>query len=472
MDRKWDYLNEPLVGIIAPAGYGKTEEIAEAVLLCEGKQLILTHTRAGVSVLRNRMRRKQICSGKYEIDTIASFCLKWCKAYPLTAQVEIPEKLSEINYLKIYEGTKKIFSYYWARQVLKQSYSGLFVDEYQDCTESQHDVFMSLENLIPIRIFGDPLQGIFYWVEGDQIVNWNSFSFKVITPLNIPWRWEKTNKNLGKILDDLRTKILCTLDGKPVTINIVDIPGCMTVVNSSQWNNGRFVYNGIKGFDSVVYLSAYKNKQKAFSQHNGGFFQCDERKDLAEAEEIISTIESNVKEKKALVFLESMSDMANGIHSELGSYINNLSKGKSDFSRISKHKELGHLLENICKEDNPKSVLDALRWFANSEDFKIYRNELFYRIGKTYAYMAEEGMTLREAVEALSSQRYFTEKKFNFPRLSSRTVLTKGLEFDCVIIDVRDKMDIRDFYVAMTRAKKHIYIISDKRQLSFSGVQY
>jgi len=42
---------------------------------------------------------------------------------------------------------------------------------------------------------------------------------------------------------------------------------------------------------------------------------------------------------------------------------------------------------------------------------------------------------------AKRNQRYFLEKKFEFPRLSSRTVLTKGLEFDCVIIDVRDEMD-------------------------------
>ena len=98
MEKNWDYLNESLVGIIAPAGYGKTEEIAEAVHACDGKQLILTHTRAGVAALRDRMKRKKVCPDKYEIDTIASFCLKWCKAYPSTAQVQIPKKMNEINY--------------------------------------------------------------------------------------------------------------------------------------------------------------------------------------------------------------------------------------------------------------------------------------------------------------------------------------------------------------------------------------
>lgn len=471
MENTRKYLSESMVGIIAPAGYGKTEEIADAVNSCSEKQLILTHTRVGVAALRSRMKKKQIKNKKFEIDTIASFCLKWCKAYPATAEVQIPDKISEIDYLAIYKGTKKLFSYTWAREVLRQTYSGLFVDEYQDCTESQHAIFMELANLFPVRVFGDPLQGIFYWVKGDKIVNWNLFTFKVITPLTIPRRWEKTNKNLGLLLDDLRKKIITALDGNDVTINIADVRGCMTILNSTQWNNGRFAYK-IKNYEEVVYLSAFPKKQKSFSQHNGGFFQCDEVKDLAEAESLIDGIEVEKKEKKALVLLETLKTMINGIQAELGSYINNLKKGKSDFSRISKHKDLGQLIEAVCVDDTPKSVLEVLCWFWKSTEFKIYRAELFYRIGKIYAYMTEENTTLHETIEALSCQQYFTEKRFSFSHLSSRTVLTKGLEFDCVIIDARDKMDVRDFYVAMTRAKKHIYIISDVSQLSFKGIRY
>ncbi len=292
-----EYLNESMVGIIAPAGYGKTEEIADAVNSCSEKQLILTHTRVGVAALRDRMRKKQIRNEKFKIDTIASFCMKWCKAYPVTAKVQIPDKISEIDYLAIYKGTKKIFSYTWAKEVLRQTYSGLFIDEYQDCTESQHAIFMELENLFPIRVFGDPLQGIFYLVKGDKIVNWNSFSFKVISLLTKPRRWEKTNRALGLLLDNLRKKIITVLDGNNVTINIANVPGCMTILNSTQWNNGRFAYR-IKNYERIVYLSAFPNKQKSFSQHNGGFFQCDEVKDLVETETIIAGIEAEQNEKK------------------------------------------------------------------------------------------------------------------------------------------------------------------------------
>lgn len=37
--------------------------------------------------------------------------------------------------------------------------------------------------------------------------------------------------------------------------------------------------------------------------------------------------------------------------------------------------------------------------------------------------------------------------------LSSRTVLSKGFEFDYFIIDLEKGMTVTDFYVALTRAK-------------------
>lgn len=174
---------------------------------------------------------------------------------------------------------------------------------------------------------------------------------------------------------------------------------------------------------------------------------------------------------KALALLEGLKEAVNGITSEFSSYISNLQKGKSDFSRIMKHKDFGVLLKKVCDDDSPKAVLDILRWLESSQ-LKKYRAEYIYRIEKLYTYISEEGVSIKDAVEKLGNSERFIEKDFAFARLSSRTVLTKGLEFECVIIDIRDKMDVRDFYVAMTRATKYIYVISDNTQLSFKGVLY
>ena len=53
-------------------------------------------------------------------------------------------------------------------------------------------------------------------------------------------------------------------------------------------------------------------------------------------------------------------------------------------------------------------------------------------------------------------------KRFEYKMLSSRTVLSKGLEFDCVIVDLEKGMSVTDYYVSITRAKKQIILISDK----------
>lgn len=60
-------------------------------------------------------------------------------------------------------------------------------------------------------------------------------------------------------------------------------------------------------------------------------------------------------------------------------------------------------------------------------------------------------------------------KYAGFKWLASRTLLSKGLEFDCVIIDlskVNHKENSRysstEMYVAMTRAMKAVYFITDQ----------
>jgi DNA helicase-2/ATP-dependent DNA helicase PcrA len=69
------------VCVTAAAGCGKTEAIVRAVALVEGKQLILTHTNAGVAALRTRLRKYAIPESNYRVDTIDSWLLKYAAAY-------------------------------------------------------------------------------------------------------------------------------------------------------------------------------------------------------------------------------------------------------------------------------------------------------------------------------------------------------------------------------------------------------
>ena len=88
------------------------------------------------------------------------------------------------------------------REILSLSYGGAFVDEYQDCSLDQHDLILGLAEILPCRIVGDPLQGIFDFGY-NQIVDWDQHVYPLFTRLpNLPepWRWKNTNPELGKWL--------------------------------------------------------------------------------------------------------------------------------------------------------------------------------------------------------------------------------------------------------------------------------
>ena len=57
--------------VIAPAGYGKTYTIAEAIAAYRGekKVLVLTHTHAGIASLREKFQQRGLPSNAFHLDT-------------------------------------------------------------------------------------------------------------------------------------------------------------------------------------------------------------------------------------------------------------------------------------------------------------------------------------------------------------------------------------------------------------------
>ncbi len=67
--------------LIAPAGYGKTHTIAECLGYSTGRQLILTHTHAGVASIKEKIKTHSIASNRYNVETISSFAQKYVNAF-------------------------------------------------------------------------------------------------------------------------------------------------------------------------------------------------------------------------------------------------------------------------------------------------------------------------------------------------------------------------------------------------------
>src|SRR6185312_13879352 len=132
--------------MIAPAGFGKTHLIANAVTRHGGyRELILTHTHAGVDVLRKRIKKSQKpASFRCEIDTIAGFALRYTLAFPKSSGQLCPQPKSDAEWKQTYTCCSKLFGLEGLKEILRASYSGVYVDEYQDCSVEQHALISAL----------------------------------------------------------------------------------------------------------------------------------------------------------------------------------------------------------------------------------------------------------------------------------------------------------------------------------------
>ena len=179
--------------VMAPAGHGKTHTIVECLTHAEGNQLILTHTHAGIASIREKIKKVNPDLNNFNVETISGYALKYVLAYYRGGNMPDPSE-SDRYYQFIVEKAAQLFSLPIVKKVIACSYTGVFVDEYQDCSVVQHDMIMALSRILPTYVLGDPLQGIFNF-KGESLVDLENddqmASFvhnKKI--LSIPWRWK------------------------------------------------------------------------------------------------------------------------------------------------------------------------------------------------------------------------------------------------------------------------------------------
>lgn len=108
-----------------------------------------------------------------------------------------------------------------------------------------------------------------------------------------------------------------------------------------------------------------------------------------------------------------------------------------------------------------QAIIDVLHWLRECPGSKIYRRELYREMFRSIAYTKEHKCSLAEAAKQIRLNPGLRKDYSGFKCLSSRTVLSKGLEFDCVLVDMTDPPRAKDFYVALTRARYEVILISN-----------
>lgn len=459
--------------VIAPAGYGKTHLIAMAVKAATKRQLILTHTFAGVNSIRAKMNALGVPASKYQIDTIASWSLRLCLAYPKTSRWKAEHPTSK-QWNKLYECCSGLLGKQFVRRVVAATYAGIYVDEYQDCSDLQHSLVCAFAEFMPCRILGDPMQAIFDFGGGEgKPVDWALSvypTFVCLGQLETPWRWKTAgDQNLGAWLKKARE----TLEqGQKIDL-LNGLPACVKRAHTTPEFLASKQYSSLIGLlghnDSVIALyggdQQSKNKTHLLARTMGGRFSSIEE---VEGKDLHSFVKKLVSAKTTqrgfLLALEFAKKCFTGVGDILTAGTKRGEVAKQ--SKGTKYPLVLHAANAYLKEPTSahlKAFFLALK--ANPET-AAYRRDLLYRfLNVLRIHIDGGGATLTEAANLYQRDMRHTGRPISHRKLIGTTLLVKGLEYDHAVILDADTLDAKDLYVAMTRGAKTLTIVGEQRHL-------
>lgn len=455
--------------LIAAAGCGKTQAIACAVAESVGeRQLILTHTHAGVHSLRKRLRLLGVPRKQYEVETIAGWSLRLALAYPVRSGFGNPKPQTSAEWTQLYVGATQLLSLPFMQDVIQATYAGVYVDEYQDCTQTQHRLILALAQLLPCRVLGDPLQGIFGFGH-DTIIDWDADvrgEFEELSStLDTPWRWQAHNQGLGEWLSEVRALIEA---GRPIDLERAPVQW----LKSTQDNQRNVCFGKIGAAGTVIAIHPENHHangcHKLASQLRGNYHSIEEM----EAKALMKwarQIESAHANDRAVATIEFASECLTKVSTELHGIKDKFRSSRAstpDFSRMRKHETIAAALTSVSHSDDLANVVSALQLIGEISGAYLYRADLWFEMLRSIkAYLAGGFSSLPDAAWHVRTQARFSGRG-DFQRIVSRTLLVKGLEFDHAIVLDADSMDAKNLYVALTRGSKSLTVLSQEPVLN------
>jgi DNA helicase-2/ATP-dependent DNA helicase PcrA len=459
--------------VVAPAGFGKTHLISASLLHASGRQLVLTHTYAGVNALRRKARRCRVPEGACRIDTIASWALRLCLAYPETSRWSTGRPTRE-QWADLYRACANLLDSEFIRRIIRASYAGLYVDEYQDCSPVQHGLIMKLARDLPCRILGDPLQGIFDF-DGDPI-DWDRDVVGACEPLGVldtPHRWNLAGSpELGGWLREVRTALE---NGHAIDLT-QQLPTGVNVATVNDQGANLLIAQGntCKGFrcdrgESVIAIHKghppYKGKCHSLAKKLGGRFVSIEEIEGKDLFSFLSKIQNaghdQARLKHACEFGEKV---ITGVAASLAA---GTARGEHvDIRDNTRNPAIARAGNAYLANPTSGNLAAFLMEIKAVPDVRVARADLFNRaIGVFRKHAVAPHLTLTEAAEKYQTQFRYRGRPVGRPRLIGTTLLVKGLEFHHAIVLDATSLSRKELYVALTRGAKSLTIISTSTTL-------
>ena len=463
----YEALAEASSGFVeSPAGCGKTEAIVRAVgKYCEGRQLVLTHTHAGVDALRRRFQKLEVPASRYHVDTIAGWSWGWVRKYPDNAgyggSTEFPE------WSDVYPAMSRLLRKSFASRGVLNSYAGVIVDEYQDCTVSMHELIVGLKDLLPCRVLGDDLQGIFDFREKndgeeDKLVSWSAVKRDFgndLGSLNTPYRWiNARNEPLGEWLLEMRSVFRGDDEpdyGDSPSVDVISVTYDdlqKKLYDISNKKKGRICVIGPKS------RSLSPSTTTVLANLNYRILEPQDLRDLREF--IVKLPEEPTGQEGAETAMEFLSKAHGGLSEEKG-FMEKFLKGQPQKPRLPNKKTL-------CEIHGEKPffqrLLAVVEYLEKRESVTCKLRESVSALKCILEEHVESGANLESLyADEIAKRKHRSRDKAY--RCVGSTLLVKGLEFDHAVVirnvgwQKKNWGTYRDLYVALTRGCKSVTLI-------------
>lgn len=455
--------------VTAPAGCGKTQLIASSLLQYSGIKpvLVLTHTNAGVSALRVRLQRGGVSSNKYRLGTIDGFAMRLAVTFPglsrmqaVTLQLNNPS----IDYPTIRLAVARLLHEGHLGEALAATYSRIIVDEYQDCSLTQHAIVNSLAEILPTCVLGDPMQAIFDF-GSNQLVNWSEHvlgGFPSIGELHTPWRWRNAGaEGLGEWLLFCRRQLA---GGNGVDLGTIPNEVQWIRLTTSDADRQRLIAASTSpvtrdGSILIIGDSINKNGRHRLTSQTPGASTV-EPVDLGD---LISFSRRFALSSQTIIddLLGFAADVMTNIGApELIRRVRSLRSGTARNPANSAEQAL----ISLANTPSFSSALYALSQLSEQEGVRVYRPELFHSCISAMQIASGGSTSLLDAAIIERERNRYSARHLR-RRVVGSTLLLKGLEADAAVVLHPELMNARHLYVALTRGARRIVICSESQVL-------
>ncbi|WP_316239463.1 UvrD-helicase domain-containing protein [Bradyrhizobium sp. SZCCHNR1015] len=464
-----------LGSIVAAAGCGKTQQIANAAKFGSGRRLILTHTHAGIDVLRERLKALKVPSGQFRLDTIAGWCLRYAASFPIRSGLATRVPRTDSEWIAVYLAATRLVESGAVDSILAATYTGVLVDEYQDCSVQQHEVIKALSGRLSVCVFGDPLQAIFDF-KGQEPVDWQAHvypTFPKAGELVKPWRWlKKKNPCLATWLKNIRDELEAGAE-----IDLAGCPDCVeweTLPADPRLRTNKITEvckraRGAAANETLVVIAdpasigarAYIAKQLAkvgFSAIEpigcatlyAAARKFEKATGLNQVEAVVGFAGDCMTGTAETLFIAAVDARRRGLR-----------KGAAQFGSLI---DLGvALIDN----PNPANQLALLNGFHDRDNCYCYRREMFYAMRAALLVCVNRpSSSLANAIWEVQTAARHAGRMVG-RRCVGSTLLVKGLEFDHAVVVHTLGMTRKDWYVALTRASKSLRLLVPGQKLKF-----